>query len=115
MFWRRKHKTESRVPVPGASAADIGLAIKFVAEAGKQMLEASPSVSEVLDNLRRLLPVVGLEGAMIDANLSTLTLSYWGPGMDFPVTTMRPGVSGAADISPPGETARPAGQQTAEQ
>ncbi len=47
------------------------------------MLEASPSVSEVLDRLRPFLPVVGLEGCMIDANLSTLTLSYWGPGHAF--------------------------------
>ncbi len=62
--------------------------MRFVAEAGKQMLEASPSVSEVVDRLHAFLPAVGLVGATIDANLSTLTLSYWGPGMAFPVTTM---------------------------
>ncbi len=80
---------------PRCPHPEAALAIRFVAEAGKQMLEASPSVSEVLDRLAGiLLPVVGLQGAMIDANLSTLTLSYWEPGMDFPVTTMR-------DVEPP--------------
>ena len=87
MFWRRKRKSDSHVPVPDSSP-DVALAIKFVAEAGRQMLEASPSVSEVLDNLRRFLPAAGLEGAMVDANLSTFTLSYWGPALQFPVTTM---------------------------
>jgi uncharacterized membrane protein YjjP (DUF1212 family) len=88
MFQRRKPEPDRQVPTPDTSP-DIALAMKFVAEAGRQMLEASPSVSEVLEDLRRFLPVVGLEGAMVDANLSTLTLSYWGPGMQFPVTTMR--------------------------
>jgi hypothetical protein len=78
MFWRRKHEPDRPAPTTDSSP-DIALAMRFVAEAGKQMLETSPSVSEVLDDLRRFLPVVGLEGAMIDANLSTLMLSYWGP------------------------------------
>ncbi len=88
MFWRRRHRNAKQVPV-AVPCPDTALAIRFVAEAGKQMLEASPSISEVLDRLRRFLPAVGLEGCEIDANLSTLTLSYWGPGMPFPVTTMR--------------------------
>ena len=88
MFWRHPHKSATQAPVT-APSPDTTLAIRFVAEAGKQMLEASPSVSEVLDRLRRFLPVVGLEGCMIDANLSTLTLSYWGPGMPVPLTMMR--------------------------
>jgi len=65
------------------------LAINFVAEAGKQMLESSTSVSEVLDRLRGFLPAVGLEGAALDANLGTLTLSYWKPGQSAPLTTMQ--------------------------
>jgi uncharacterized membrane protein YjjP (DUF1212 family) len=101
MFWRRARKAFSGGSKPAAPATecvasprdalnpDTALAMRFVAEAGKQMLEASPSVSEVLDRLRAFLPVVGLQGAMIDANLSTLTLSYWEPDMAFPVTTMR--------------------------
>ena len=48
MFWRRPHKSAKEAPVTVASS-DTALAIKFAAEAGKQMLEASPSVSEVLD------------------------------------------------------------------
>ena len=100
MFWRRPHKSAKQTPAPLPSpdnvpppadlvSPDKALAMRFVAEAGKQMLEASPSVSEVLDRLRPFLPVVGLEGCMIDANLSTLTLSYWGPGMPLPLTMMR--------------------------
>ena len=72
-----------------ADLGDIVRAINFVADAGRQMLESSTSVSEVIDRLRRFLPVVGLEGGSIDATLSSLTLSYWRPGQTMPITTMR--------------------------
>lgn len=67
---------------------DAVLAITFLAEAGRQMLESSTSVSEVQDHLRGLLPSVGLEGAAVDADLGTITISYWKPGQPTPVTTM---------------------------
>jgi hypothetical protein len=78
MFWRRTPKTKSPAPAAVASVDDVALAMKFVAEAGKQMLESSPSVSGCWTTSASSFPVVGLEGAMIDANLSTLTLSFWG-------------------------------------
>lgn len=53
------------------------------------MLESSPSVSEVANRLRRFLPVVGLEGCSLDANYSSLILSYWGQNEPAPITTMR--------------------------
>jgi len=81
-------KEEPESPTSDLSL-DTVLAINFVAEAGKQMLESSTSVSEVLDQLRRFLPAVGLDGAAVDASLSTLTLSYWKPGQSMPVTVMR--------------------------
>ncbi len=68
---------------------DIVLAMNFVADAGRLMLESSTSVSEVMERLRRLLPVAGLEGCSLDANLSSLILSYWQPGQAMPLTTMR--------------------------
>jgi uncharacterized membrane protein YjjP (DUF1212 family) len=65
------------------------LAISFAAEAGKQMLESSTSVSEVLDRLRAFLPKVGLEGCDLDATMSFLILSYWRTGRPEPLTVMR--------------------------
>jgi uncharacterized membrane protein YjjP (DUF1212 family) len=65
------------------------LAISFAAEAGKQMLESSTSVSEVLDRLRAFLPQVGLDGCELDATMSFLILSYWRPGRPEPLTVMR--------------------------
>ena len=65
------------------------LAINFVADAGRQMLESSTSVSEVIERLRRFLPAVGLQGCSVDANLSSLTLSHWQRGQAVPLTTMR--------------------------
>jgi len=63
--------------------------MNFVAEAGRQMLGASTSVSEVLERLTAFLPAVGLEGCAIDANLRSITLSYWKPGQAAPLTTMQ--------------------------
>ena len=74
---------------PGGAFRDKVLAITFTAEAGKQMLESSTSVSEVLVRLRGFLPSVGLEGCSVDALMSSLTLSYWQPGQAMPLTTMR--------------------------
>ncbi len=68
---------------------DTVLAINFVADAGRQMLESSTSVSEVIERLRRFLPAVGLDGCSMDATLSSLILSYWQPGQALPLTTMR--------------------------
>jgi uncharacterized membrane protein YjjP (DUF1212 family) len=68
---------------------DVVLAITFTAEAGKQMLESSTSVSEVLDRLRSFLPKVGLSGCSIDATMSFLILSYWRPGQEAPLTVMK--------------------------
>ncbi len=72
-------------PVP----SDEVLAISFAAEAGKQMLESSTSVSEVLERLRAFLPKVGLEGCELDATMSFLILSYWRPDRPEPLTVMR--------------------------
>ncbi len=68
---------------------DAVVAINFVADAGKQMLESSPSVSEVIARLRQFLPAVDLDGCSLDANMSSITVSYWQPGMPLPLTTMR--------------------------
>ena len=68
---------------------DEVVAISFAAEAGKQMLESSTSVSEVLDRLRAFLPKVGLAGCELDATMSFLILSYWRPGRPEPLTVMR--------------------------
>ncbi len=65
------------------------LAVNFVADAGKQMLESSTSVTEVMERLRRFLPAAGLEGCAIEATMSALTLSYWTAGGLAPITTMR--------------------------
>ncbi len=65
------------------------VAITFAVEAGKQMLESSTSVSEVIDRLRRFLPRVGLRGCSVDATTSFIILSYWHPGQKMPLTTMR--------------------------
>ncbi len=65
------------------------LAINFVADVGKQMLESSTSVSEVVTRLREFLPAVGIDSCSLDANMSSITLSYWRPGMPTPLTTMR--------------------------
>ncbi len=55
---------------------EVVTTVNFVADAGKQMLESSSSVSEVLTRLRRFVPSVGLGECEIDATLSALTLSY---------------------------------------
>ncbi|HEX9258255.1 MAG TPA: threonine/serine exporter family protein [Acidimicrobiales bacterium] len=68
---------------------DAATAINFVADAGKQMLESSTSVSEVIDRLREFLPAVGLAGCAVDATMSSLILSYVRPGQAVPLTTMR--------------------------
>ncbi len=65
------------------------IAMNFVADAGKLMLESSTSVSEVLDRLRRFLPSVGLAGCSLDATMSSLILSFWLPGQALPITVMR--------------------------
>ncbi len=72
-------------PVP----SDEVLAISFAAEAGKQMLESSTSVSEVLERIRAFLPKVGLDGCELDATMSFLILSYWRPDRPEPLTVMR--------------------------
>lgn len=79
----------SAVPPHTGVPSDDVLAINFVADAGKVMLESSSSVSEVVDRIRELLPRVGLAGCSIDANMSSLILSYWHPGQPIPLTTMR--------------------------
>lgn len=68
---------------------EIVLAMNFVAEAGRQMLEASTSVSEVEERLSDFLPAVDLEGCAIDTNLHSITLSYWKPGQPAPLTIMK--------------------------
>ena len=68
---------------------DRVIAMNFVADAGKVMLESSTSVSEVLDRLRQFLPAVGLEGCSLDATMSSLILSFWLPGQPLPITVMR--------------------------
>jgi uncharacterized membrane protein YjjP (DUF1212 family) len=68
---------------------DVALVINFVADAGKVMLESSPTVSEVESRLRRFLPAVGLGNCSLDANFSSFLLSYWGSGDHAPITTMR--------------------------
>jgi uncharacterized membrane protein YjjP (DUF1212 family) len=76
---------------PGADP-DIAASVKainFLADAGRQMLESSSSVSEILDRLREVMPAVGLEGCEVDATLSSLTLSLWRPGFPAPITAMR--------------------------
>jgi uncharacterized membrane protein YjjP (DUF1212 family) len=70
-------------------SAEIVATLVFVAEAGQQMLESSPSVTEVIARLRRFLAAVGLPECEVDATLSSLTLSYWKPGLPAPVTVMR--------------------------
>lgn len=72
-----------------AASAGIAVTLAFVADAGQQMLESSPSVSEVLARLRTLVAAVGLPECEVDAALGSLTLSYWKPGMPTPVTVMR--------------------------
>ncbi len=71
------------------SFRDRVVAIDFVADAGKLMLESSTSVSEVLDRLRQFLPAVELDGCSLDATMSALTLSFSPPGQALPITTMR--------------------------
>lgn len=79
-----------RVASPDAHIShDAVVAINFIADAGKEMLESSTSVSEVIDRLREMLPSVGLEGCSLDATMSSLILSYWEPGQSLPLTTMR--------------------------
>ena len=73
----------------GRPVSDDVVAITFAAEAGKQMLESSTSVSEVLDRLRSFLPSVGLEGCSIDATMSFLIISYWRPDQETPLTIMK--------------------------
>ncbi len=72
----------------GAST-DVVVTLAFAADAGQQMLESSPSVSEVIGRLRAFMAAVGLPECEVDATLSSVTLSYWTPGMAAPVTVMR--------------------------
>lgn len=78
------------------ASAEIVVILAFTADAGQQMLESSPSVSEVIGRLRRFVAAVGLPECEVDATLSALTLSYWKPGMPAPVTVMR-----AVEVSNP--------------
>ena len=79
--------TDALAPRP--ASPDIVLAMNFVAEAGRQMLASSTSVSEVEERLKAFLPAVGLEGCAIDASLHSINLSYWKPGQAFPITIMQ--------------------------
>ena len=89
----RKHVDRAQQDDVGRTGTfDHALAMKFVAEAGAQLLEASPSVSEVRDRLRELLPMLGLEHCTLEAGVATITLSYWPPEERLPVTVVR-GVS----------------------
>jgi uncharacterized membrane protein YjjP (DUF1212 family) len=79
-----------------AASPDVVVTLAFAADAGQQMLESSPSVSEVIARLRGFLTAVGLPECEVDATLSALTLSYWKPGLAAPVTLMR-----AVEVSNP--------------
>jgi uncharacterized membrane protein YjjP (DUF1212 family) len=68
---------------------EIVATLVFAADAGQQMLESSPSVSEVIGRLRAFMIAVGLPECEVDATMSALTLSYWRPGLPAPVTVMR--------------------------
>ena len=70
-------------------SADPVVTLAFAADAGQQMLESSPSVSEVIGRLRSFVATVGLPECQVDATLSALTLSYWKAGLPAPVTVMR--------------------------
>lgn len=72
-----------------AELRDQVVAINFVADAGKLMLESSTSVSEVVERLREFLPAVGLSGCSLDANMTSVILSFWQAGRPMPLTTMR--------------------------
>ncbi len=74
---------------PEAALHDKVLAMNFLAEAGRQLLESSTSVSEVTYRLVDLLPAIGLEGCAVDAGLRSVTLSYWKPGLVAPLTIMQ--------------------------
>lgn len=77
-------------PDPAATVShDALLGINFAVEAGKQMLESSTSVSEVIDRLRRFLPAIGLGGCSVDADMGSVTVSHWEPGQAVPLTMMR--------------------------
>lgn len=76
-------------PGEGGPPAETVLAMNLVADAGKQMLESSSSVSEVLARLRRFLAALGLGGCSLDANMSSILVSYWRPAWSMPVTIMR--------------------------
>ena len=71
------------------ASPELVVTLAFAADAGQQMLESSPSVSEVLGRLRSFMAAVGLPECEVDATLSSVTLSYWTPGMSAPVTVMR--------------------------
>ena len=74
---------------PEAGLRDKVLALNFLAEVGRQLLESSTSVSEVTYRLVDFLPAVGLEGCAVDAGLRSVTLSYWEPGQAMPLTLMQ--------------------------
>lgn len=82
--------------VESGPPADVVVALAFAADAGQQMLESSPSVSEVIGRLRGFTAAIGLPECEVDATLGSLTLSYWKPEMPAPVTVMR-----AVDVSSP--------------
>ena len=81
--------SQGNEPAPSRSPQSVPEAMGFLAEAGKQMLESSSSVSEVLVRLRAFAPAIGLDGCAIDANLTSLTVSYWHHGLDQPLTLMK--------------------------
>jgi len=81
--------TTSSVGHADPRLSDVVKAVNFIADAGKQMLESSSSVSEVLERLREVAPAVGLDRCDVDATLSSVTLSYWGTDLAVPLTAMR--------------------------
>ncbi|MBN0048322.1 hypothetical protein JS756_30265 [Streptomyces actuosus] len=74
---------------PPGPRADLVVLPAFTAEAGKQMLESSTSVSEPRDRLRRLLSAAGLGSSALDVTTSSLTISHWRPGPAVPITMTR--------------------------
>jgi len=70
------------------TADEVVELLEFVADAGKQMLESSTSVSEVEERLRQFVSAVGLDNCELDATMSSLIISYWQRG-EAPITAMR--------------------------
>lgn len=74
-------------------------AVVFAASAGQEMLLSSPTVSEVVVRIREFTRAIGLPECSVDASLSSITVSYWRPGLDRPVTIMRSALSGSPDLT----------------